>query len=194
MNQSKLGRRVSWVPRPGLYQCVLPAGTVHIDMFPAAGEQVTPVSLKFGDDIELHEKELRLLRTSEILLDGLLAPIAYFKCKPNGEYVRTAEGAIIKEDAFEDKDHPNLISDDNIFIKIQTMDNDTVFAVEIGGVTSEVTLNRYKKACEDLDTPLSYIKAIDEQLARIAKLEEEKRFDGEPEGARKSLLTERIKR
>ena len=49
-------KRIKWMPKEGLYQCVIPDGAVHIDLF-IDGRSATPVVLKAGDEVELYERE-----------------------------------------------------------------------------------------------------------------------------------------
>jgi len=186
-----VNRKLSWTPKPGRYQCVLPTGSVHIDLY-IDGRVAEPAQLKLGEEVELHDKELRGLRKSRILTDGILAPIAYFKRDANG-YLKDGDGNILEEPATEDSDNPNIISDDFIYEKVQLVDNSGDLLLTIGGVTSELTLARYRRVCEELDCPLSYMGVIDDQIEKVKELMDDSR-KGEIDPRRKELLTEKIKK
>ena len=105
-----------WIPKPGIYQSVLTDGDIHIDVF-IEGRAAEPVAVKPGQEIELYERELRPLRRSEILQMGLMAPLRYFE--------KDEEGKQVEVEAEMDCGNPNVISDDNILLKVQQFPDST---------------------------------------------------------------------
>ena len=179
--------RDKWVPKPGIYQCVVPSGTIHIDVY-LDGRTPEPLALSFGDEVELWERELRTLRNSRIIQDGFLAPIEYFVSKEDG-----SDGYETVE-AEEDCGNPNVISDDNIMIKVQSFSDSKKFKDHIDTITSKLTLDRFRSACKQLDTAQSYIDAIDSQMEAVEKLEREDMYAGPIDERRQNFLKGKITR
>lgn len=180
----KINKRVvNWTPREGIYQCVLPKGTVHITLYPE-GNTAIPTALTFGMEVELRNKEIRILKRSGILIDGILTPLRYFE--------KNEKGKEIEVDAGEDPLNPNLVSEGALYTKVQEMTNAVEFKELLDRITSELTIKRYGDACNLLDTPQSYTKAVEDRLFELKSEKEEN-----PETIneqRKKFLTPKISR
>lgn len=189
----KSNLEIGWTPKPGRYQCVIPDGKVHLDVFLADGDRTRPetVSLENGEEVELFEAELRILRKSEILKLGFLAPLTYFKRGAKG-FERNDDGKIIEIPATEDADNPNLISDDYIYVRIQSFKNVDEFKNHINKITSQVTLTRFYRACEALDTSQSYLTAVNNRIVEVSQKAEDERFVGDIDSNRQNLLTPKL--
>ena len=178
-------KRLRWNPKEGLYQTVLPNGVVHIDMF-VDGRTPTPVTLSAGDEVELYERELRILKKSEILYMGYLAPIFY--------YEKDEDGNKIEIEATEDPDNFNVINDNLILVRVQTFKDAVELKDHLDKITSILTANRYLDACELLDTPKSYIDAITSRVQAINEEERSQMYSGNVDGKRKDFLTAKIEK
>lgn len=178
-------KNLKWVPKEGLYQCVIPNGKVHIDMY-IDGRNPEPITLNPGQEVELYERELRTLKRSEILEMGYLAPLFY--------YEKDKEGNTIQVSADGDPDNPNVINDDAIYMLVQKFKNAEMLIKHISEITSALTISRFKHACTLLDTPQSYLTAIDERLQEIADVDTKQMYSGRVSAQRKSLLTAKIER
>ena len=178
-------KKIKWMPKEGLYQCVIPDGVVHIDLF-VDGRSATPVKLTSGDEVELYERELRILKKSEILYMGYLAPITY--------YVKDENGESKEIDASEDETNPNVINDDLILVKVQGFKDAEEFGKHLKKITSILTVNRFLSACGILDTPRSFITAAEERLKELNIEERNQMYSGDIDPKRKEFLTPKIEK
>lgn len=184
-NKSTKRKLLNWVPNCGRYENVLPAGTLHVDVY-IDGRTPDTLSLRPGEEVDLHEPEIRALKKSGLLQKGYLAPTVWF--------IKGKDGQDTEVEATEDASNPNLVSTAYLNEKLSDMKDGKKFASYLSGITSVVTLNRIMKICNELDTPQSFIAAIQ---ARLSELEEEDKAQvfsttDIPE-ERKRLLTPKIK-
>jgi len=184
MTKLKSGNKlINWTPRPGVYQCVLPKGTVHITLYPNDNEAIS-TTLRFGEEVELREKEIRHLKRSGVLINGLLTPILYFELND--------EGKEIEVEAFEDEYNPNLIGQNALYCKVQEMESIEEFQELLDSLTSDVTAARYVGACKALDTRSSFLAAAEKRYVELSDP-----FGGEKgkiDEIRKGMLTPKILR
>lgn len=185
MNSTKF---LSWFPRPGRYKSVLPNGKLHVDVY-IDGREPQPVTLLPEEEVELYDKEIRAHRKSEILVYGYLAPVVYFD--------KDSDGNEIEVPAIEDEKNPNVISDDGLFLKLQSYTNADQFYSYLRTITSNITVYRYLYVAKLLDTPQSFVDKINQRLAEIEDEEHKQIFVGDPnkvDERRKRFLEEKIKR
>jgi len=174
-------KQMKWEPKAGLYQCVIPNGKVHIDIF-IDGRNPETRALDPRDEVELYERELRGLKRSEILIMGYLAPLFYFEKDSKGKEPRKVE-------ATEDPDNPNVINDDLIYVKVQGFADAKEFTVHLNKINSILTVSRYKSACELLDKPQSYLLAANNRIEELNKTEMNQMYAGPIDAKRADFLT-----
>jgi len=179
--KKSVSENFKWAPKPGYYQCVIPNGQVHIDIY-IDGRTPETATLVSGDEIELRERDIRGLRRSEILQKGYLAPLTYFE--------KDEEGNEVQVDATEDDSNPNVISDNFIFIKVQRMMGSAkAFKEHINKIDSFTTLQRFRTACVDLDTPQSFLNTIDDRIQHLQDAETKQLYVGPVDDRRKRFLS-----
>lgn len=176
---------INWTPKQGVYQCVLPAGQVHIDLY-VDGRTPQAVSLSNGEEVELFAREIRTLKRSEILREGYLAPLTFFE---EGE-----DGKVKEVEATEDPDNANVISDNHIYVKVQGFKSADDLSEHLQRITSILTANRFRQACVTLDTPQSYLTTVDNRIEELNKVSEDQMYAGPVDDKRKDFLTEKVKK
>lgn len=177
---------LQWFPKPGRYKSVLPNGKLHLDVF-IDGREPHPVSLLPEEEVELYDKEIRILRKSEMMIYGYLAPVVYFEEGENGKVKEVV--------AIEDEKNPNVISDEGIILKIQSFNNSESFKEYLKTLTSNITVYRYMEVAKLLDTPQSFVKEIENRMEEIREEEHKQIFVGNPDTVdprRKQFLTEKV--
>lgn len=184
MNPEQERKLRNWMPKPGIYQSVLPGGKLHIDTFPI-DRNVEVVTLVKGQEVELRTKELRALKQSELLRLGYLAPIYHFEKDEEGNEI---EVEVLEDDPI----NPNVVSDRAILLALQNVGSSDDFKKKVQTISSELTLVRYQKACHDLDTPSSYIKHINDRLKELEAQKAAEMRTGIVSDERRRLLTEKI--
>lgn len=187
MNKDRHRRKkdlpITWSPQYGLYENVLPAGPIFVSVY-VDGRNAEAVKLYPGEQVELYDKEMRELKKSPIMLFGYLAPIHYAKKNNQDEW-------IIDEESYagEDPVNPNVIATNHIHVRSQEFEDIEQVKEHLNKLDSYVTLERFRVAFMDLDTPNSWIHAIDERAAEISEQNIKQRFVGMPSEVRKRFLT-----